>query len=107
MPTPFCYVAMMRLTFGGTIFEWRGPAPFFFVAVPEEESAEIQAVSALATYGWGVIPVRVELGDTMFETSLFPKDGAYLVPIKAAVRKSEDLDGGDYVDIVLTVRLES
>jgi hypothetical protein len=98
---------LVRLSFGGTIWEWRGPAPFFFVTVPPEESSEIQSVSALATYGWGVIPVEVEIGQTTFRTSLFPKDGAYLVPLKSAVRTSERLTAGDFVELVLTVRLSS
>jgi hypothetical protein len=97
----------MQLRFAGTIWEWRGPAPYYFVTVPDEESAEIHAVSALATYGWGVIPVHVEIGATEFETSLFPKDGAYLVPLKAAVRTQERLEVGDRIDIALTVRLSN
>lgn len=95
----------MRLRFAGTIWEWRGPAPYYFVTVPDEESTEIHAVSTLASYGWGVIPVRVEIGETEFETSLFPRDGAYLVPLKAAVRTREHLELGDYVEIALTVHL--
>ncbi len=55
------------------------------------------------TYGWGVIPVQVQIGDTEWKTSLFPKDGLYLVPIKASVRKAENLEEGDEVTIRLTV----
>ena len=93
----------MRLQFAGEIFSWRGPAPFHFVKVPEEESEMIAAVSALATYGWGVIPVTVEAGDTEWTTALFPKDGGYLVPMKDAVRKAEKLELGDTVDLRLTI----
>ena len=38
----------------------------------------------MATYGWGVIPVVARIGDVEFETSLFPKDGGYLLPLKDA-----------------------
>ena len=48
----------MRLTFAGEIWEWRGPAPFHFVTVPEEESAEIEAAAHMVTYGWGHGPGR-------------------------------------------------
>jgi hypothetical protein len=65
--------------------------------------APICAVSALATFGWGVIPVTAKIGKTSWETSLFPKDGGYLVPIKASVRTAEDLKLGDSVKVVLTV----
>ena len=47
------------------------------------------------SYGWGVIPVTVRIGEHEFTTSLFPKDGGYLVPIKDMVRKAEGLVLGD------------
>ena len=94
----------MQIEFSGRILFWRGPAPWFFVAVPEAQSREIQAISRLVTYGWGVIPVHVRIGKTEFQTSLFPKDGLYLVPIKASVRKAEHLEEGDNVTIRLEVR---
>jgi hypothetical protein len=95
----------MNLEFSGKIIFWRGPSPFFFVTIPAKQSAEIKAISKLATYGWGVIPVHVRIGNTEFTTSLFPKDGKYLVPIKASVRKAEGLEKGDHVAVRLEVRL--
>jgi hypothetical protein len=93
----------MNIEFRGKILFWRGPAPWFFVAVPEEQSRDLKAISSFVTYGWGVIPVTVRIGKTDFQTSLFPKDGLYLVPIKASVRKAEDLDEGDEVSVRLEV----
>ena len=94
--------APMNIEFDGKIVFWRGPAPWFFVIMPEEQSQDLKAISRFVTYGWGVIPVRVRIGNTGWQTSLFPKDGRYLVPIKASVRKAEKLEEGDTV----TVRLE-
>ena len=90
------------MEFNGKIIFWKGPAPWFFVTVPAKKSRELKAISGLVTYGWGVIPVHVRIGKTEFQTSLFPKDGLYLVPIKVSVRKAENLEKGDKV----TVRLE-
>lgn len=92
----------MQIEFTGTVLFWRGPAPYFFVAVPEGPSRDIKSISHLVTYGWGVIPVRARIGRTEFETSLFPKDGRYLLPLKVMVRKAENLAEGDEV----TVRME-
>ena len=64
----------MTIEFKGEIFYWRGPAPFLFVAVPEEPSRDLKAISAMVTYGWGVIPVHVRIGKTEWKTSLFPKE---------------------------------
>ena len=93
----------MRLEFTGEIWFWKGPAPWYFVTVPEEESAELHAVSPVVSYGWGVIPVVARIGRTRWETSLFPKDGGYLVPVKAWVREAEGLDVGAMARVVLTV----
>ena len=64
----------MDLHFDGEIVYWRGPAPFHFVAVPDRESAMIHAARSELTYGWGVLPVEAEIGETEWTTSLFPKD---------------------------------
>ena len=94
----------MNFEFRGKIFFWRGPAPWFFVTVPKEQSSDIKAISGMVTYGWGVIPATVRIGKTEFTTSLFPKDGLYLVPIKASVRKAENVDEGDEVTLRLEIR---
>ena len=93
----------MELEFAGEIFYWRGPAPFHFITVPDEESAQLHTASTSVTYGWGMIPVSATIGSTKWPTSLFPKDGRYLVPIKTSVRRAELLDLGDNVTIRLTV----
>ncbi|WP_367318935.1 DUF1905 domain-containing protein [Streptomyces sp. HUAS ZL42] len=95
----------MQLAFSGRVLEWRGPSPYYFVPVPDQESADIREVAAMATYGWGMIPVEARMGEVAFETSLFPKDGGYLLPLKAAVRKRHGLAAGDDVTVEMTVRL--
>ena len=93
----------MRIQFSGDMFEWRGPSPFYFVSVPETEAARIAEVASMVTYGWGVIPVTVSVGATTATTSLFPKDGGYLLPIKNAVRLPEQLSVGDMVEVTLSI----
>jgi len=92
----------MNIEFDGEIWYWRGPAPWYFVTVPVEQCDHLRAISGSVTYGWGMIPAKVRIGATAWQTSLFPKDGRYIVPIKTTVRKAENLDVGDQV----TVRLE-
>ena len=95
----------MNIEFNGEIWFWRGPAPYYFVTVPAEQSNDLKAISKVVTYGWGVIPVRVRIGQTEWQTSLFPKDGRYLVPIKDRVRIAETLHEGDTVSVRLDVSL--
>ncbi len=92
----------MDIEFAGAIWFWRGPAPWYFVTVPPKECQDLKAMSSFVTYGWGMIPAKVRIGRTEWATALWPKDGSYIVPIKASVRKAESLDEGDTV----TVRLE-
>lgn len=94
----------MNFEFSGAIWYWRGPAPFYFVSMPAEQSQDLKEISAQVTYGWGVIPVVVRIGKTEWKTSLFPKDDLYLVPIKASVRKAENLEEGDEVTIAMEVQ---
>ena len=91
------------IAFGGAIFEWRGPAPFLFVAVPDEHIGAIRYAGLSQSYGWGVVPVVVRIGDTRFTTSLFPRDGGYLLPVKVAVQKAEHVGCGDRIEVVLKV----
>ena len=93
----------MTVECSGPIWYWRGPAPFHFVTVPEEASRNIKAIERLVTYGWGMIPVTVHIGQTVYTTALWPKDGLYIIPIKANVRKAEDLKEGDTVTARLVI----
>ena len=94
----------IRLEFEGEIWYWRGPSPFRFVTVPEDACVELRAVASDVTYGWGMIPVEGRIGRTSFETSLFPKDGRYVVPVKDAVRRAEGIAEGDTVMVQLAIR---
>jgi hypothetical protein len=92
----------MDFAFEGPVVEWRGPAPFYFVAIPEDESADIKFAAKGMEY-WGQVPVVVQIGDTEFTTALFPKDGRYLLPLKDAVRKSATIEIDQVVAVALSV----
>jgi hypothetical protein len=93
----------MRLDVTGEVWFWRGPSPYHFVTVDDDASAAIKAASAAVTYGWGMVPVAAQVGGTEWTTSLFPKDGRYLVPLKDKVREAEALDVGDAVTVRLVI----
>ncbi|MBC8066495.1 MAG: DUF1905 domain-containing protein [Chlorobia bacterium] len=92
----------MTIDFSGEIWFWKGPAPFYFVTVPENESREIKELERMVSYGWGMIPVTATIGKTEWKTALWPKDGRYVLPLKVVVRRAEKLDQ----DATTTVRLE-
>jgi hypothetical protein len=91
----------VKWVFDGEVIEWRGPAPYYFVAMSASDSADLKEAARSLIY-WGQVPVHVVIGDTEFTTALFPKDGRYLLPLKDAVRNAEGISEGDVVSVALT-----
>jgi len=95
----------MNLEFSGEIWYWKGPAPWYFITVPVDESRDIETTSKLVSYGWGVIPVAVRIAATGWKTALFPEDGKYLVHVRADVRRAERHEVGDTVTVRLVINV--
>ena len=93
---------LMDFHFEGPVVEWRGPAPFYFVAIPEEDSADIKFAAKGMEY-WGQVPVVARIRDTEFTTALFSKDGSYLLPVKDVVRESARIEVDQVVAVALSV----
>jgi hypothetical protein len=97
----------MDLAFRSTLVDWHGPPPYVFARIPDDESDEIADVAHLATYGWGCIPVSVRIGSTDFTSSLFPHEDCYMLPVKVAVRRAEEIDVGDEVAVDMHLELRA
>lgn len=93
----------VELAFSGEVWFWRGPAPWYFVTVPDDGCRELHRVSGRVTYGWGMIPAVVTVGSSTWSTALWPKDGRYIVPVRTEIRRREEVDEGDIVTVRLTV----
>jgi hypothetical protein len=83
----------------GELFEWRGPAPYYFIKVDPESSKLIKQRARAHTYGWGVVYIHGQIGIREFQTSLIPKKEIYYLPIKDVVRKVLDLQLDDVVKV--------
>ncbi|GAA1375679.1 DUF1905 domain-containing protein [Luteococcus sanguinis] len=94
----------MEVSFAGTVIEWRGPAPYHFVRLPEDVADVLADVAKAVTYGWGMVPVDLTIGDTTSYTALWPKDGSYLLPLKDALRRAEGIELSDEIEVHLSVR---
>lgn len=92
----------MELDFTAEVVEWRGPAPYLFAPLPPETAELIDEIKAEVAY-WGVVPVTARIGETAFETAMFPREGTYFLPLKVAVRRKEGIDLGSAVDVHLDV----
>jgi Domain of unknown function (DUF1905) len=91
------------LAFEAKAIDWRGPAPYLFVPVPEEPAAAIKYAAALVTYGWGMVPVNASVDGVEFTTALFPKDGTFLLPLKRDVQRKTGVGVGDIVRVQIKI----
>jgi Domain of unknown function (DUF1905) len=90
--------------FEAEVIDWRGPSPFFFAVIPEALTDEVRRITKLVSYGWGMTPVDVIVGGVEFQTSLFPKDDGYLLPLKAEVRRKTNVTAGDVIAVEMAIR---
>lgn len=95
--------APVTIAFAGEVIEWRGPAPFYFVAVPESQVGEVHWAARTASYGWGCVSVKAEVAGVPFTTSLIPRDGGYLLPLKVAVRRKAGFGLGERIKVTMTI----
>lgn len=91
----------------GKAYLWSASASWHFVNVSKAKAKEIEYFHSHIAAGFGSIPVQVTVGNTIWKTSIFPskKDGTYLLPLKAAVRKAEDIEAGDSIGYSLRIAM--
>jgi Domain of unknown function (DUF1905) len=93
------------IVFDAELWEWdaRRTESWTFVSLPDDESDEIREITAGPRRGFGAVRVRATVGTTTWRTSVFPggKDSAYVLPVKRAVRKAENLDIGDTATVTV------
>lgn len=87
------------------VWLYPGQAAWNFVTLPKKESAQIKEFFGGLKKGFGSLPVKVSIGQTVWKTSIFPdnKADAYLLPLKAEVRKKEKIMEGDIVELNIEV----
>lgn len=95
----------MEFEFTETVFLWKADAAWHFVPLPTELADVIRNLCGHLKGGWGSIRVRATLGATSWQTSIFPDKnrGTYILPLKAQVRRAEQVASGDTVTISLAV----
>ncbi len=97
------------VTFTAPIWQWRPEKPsaasWYFVTVEGQASDDIRSAAIGRTGGFGSIRITATLGETRWQTSLFPhkESGGFLLPMKATVRRAERVEVGDVVTVTLEV----
>ena len=98
-------VASAAITVKTKVWRWKPDANWYFATIPKPQSALIRSKRVGVKQGWGSVPVTVKIGETEWQTSLFPqgKTGTYLLAIKASVRKEEEIEEGSVITAAVTV----
>ena len=89
------------------IVPYPGMAAWYFAYLDKKQAAEIREKYGTQKRGFGSLRVEVTLGKSKWETSIFPDkhSGSYVLPLKASVRRAEDIDAGDVVTFTLDIRV--
>lgn len=96
---------MPVFNFQGKLWLYKGHAAWHFITLPKAISAQIKQLFLGMERGWGSLPVKVIIGKSEWQTSIFPdrKTKSYLLPIKAGIRKKENLKVEDKVKVSLEI----
>lgn len=91
--------------FTGELFVW-GEGNWYFVLLPVDAAEDLRDLAVGPPRGFGSIRVDVQVGASSWKTSVFPEkqSGSFLLPMKKAIRKAEDLEDGDQVEVTLSVQ---
>ncbi|ADI28925.1 DUF1905 domain-containing protein [Methylotenera versatilis] len=100
----------INFTFIGKCWLWQGKGTWHFITLPQDKSEEIKFFSDNhfgKRRGWGSVRVSANIGGTIWETSIFPSGSleAYILPIKAEVRKKQKIVAGDDVEVLLQISI--
>lgn len=80
-------------------------AAWHFLTIPKVVAETIRERFGKNTRGWGSLPVQATIGQTAFDTSIFPdkRSGGFLLPLKASVRASEGIREGNRVKVTFVI----
>lgn len=97
----------MNYDFTAELWEYPGEGAWFFICLPKAYTAEIKEVAEEAKRGFGSVRVTVTIGSSTWQTSIFPdkQSGAYLLPVKKAIRQKQKLTAGSKASVSLHVTL--
>jgi hypothetical protein len=98
---------MIDFSFSAPLWLWKEGATWHFITVPEEPSAAIKSFAPEAKRGFGSVRVKVKIGSSEWQTSVFPskETGGYVLPIKKAVRTAQGLCVGEDADITIELMM--
>lgn len=92
-------------SFKGKVWIFNGPTPWYFVTLPKKLAAEVRAFHGSLQKNFGTIRVTASVGKTTWATSVFrdTKSDSYVLPLKAEIRKKENIAAGKTVQLTISI----
>ena len=97
--------AEIRYEFTAKLWQYAGPAGWYFVSLPKSLAKEIRNSLKSEEEGWGRLKVTAKIGNSEWKTAIWfdTKLSTYLLPLKAEVRIKENLITGKDEKIILWI----
>lgn len=95
--------ANIQYNFSTKLWQHSSPGGWFFVTLPTEMSKEIRENLSFQEEGWGRMKARARIGENEWESAIWfdTKASAYLLPVKAQIRKLGNLEANQEVDVTI------
>lgn len=95
----------VKYEFATDPWQYGSPGGWYFVSLPQELSAEIRDIFKSEEEGWGRLKATAKIGNSEWKTAIWfdRKMNSYLLPLKAEIRKKENLVAGKAIKIVVWI----
>ena len=93
----------IKYEFSAKLWQHASPGGWFFVSLPKEMSKEIRSILKSEEEGWGRLKAFAKIGNSEWKTAIWfdSKNETYLLPFKTEIRKKENLEIGNQINVVL------
>lgn len=95
----------IKYEFSAKPWQYPGPNGWFFVSLPAAMSAEIRSLLKSEEEGWGRLKATAQIGNTKWDTAIWfdTKHNTYLLPLKAEVRKKENISTDKMIKAIVWI----
>ena len=96
---------LIPFEFSASCWKYSGKGSWFFISLPSDLSVEIRELFGQEEQGWGRLSAEAQIGDTTWPTAIWfdTKKQEYLLPLKAEIRRKENISEGDELEVTIRV----
>lgn len=95
----------IQYRFTGKPWQYASPGGWHFLSLPNDMAKEIRNILQPQEEGWGRLKATARIGNSEWQTAIWfdTKLNTYLLPLKAEIRKKENITVAQDVDTVLWI----